>query len=125
MIEAILLYVALAIAPTHQMKVTAYCADNCAVCCGKWASKTPRTSTGKDARIADGIAVDPRVLPYGSIVDIPGLGRRVADDTGGGMRQSARRQIAHIDVRLRTHAEARAWGVRWLEVKIIRYGRGR
>lgn len=124
MIEAILMFVALATAPTHRMKVTAYDAG-CSVCCGKWASTTPRTSTGTDARRANGIAVDPKVLTYGSVVWIPGIGRRVADDTGGAMRQSARKQIAHIDVRMRTHAEARAWGVKWLDVRIIKYGRGK
>lgn len=109
---------------THAMKVTAYCVDNCVICCGKWASKNPITSTGRDARLP-GVAADPKVLPYGSIVDIPGIGRRLVDDTGGGMRQSTKNQIAHIDVRMATHEEALKWGVQWLEVGIVKYGRAK
>jgi 3D (Asp-Asp-Asp) domain-containing protein len=124
MIHFLLLALLSAAPPVHRIKVTAYCADNCRVCCGKWASKTPVTATGGNARLP-GAAADPRVLPYGSIIDIPGAGVRVIDDTGGAMRQSTRQQIAHVDLRMRTHAEARAWGVRWLDVKILKYGRAR
>lgn len=105
----------------HRMKVTAYCC--CPICCEKW-SGGGVTSTGRDARLP-GVAADPKVLPYGSIVDIPGIGRRLVDDTGGAMRQDTRRQIAHIDVRMATHEEALAWGVQWLEVGVVKYGRAK
>lgn len=106
----------------HRMKVTAY-DGGCPICCENW-SGGGVTSTGRDARLP-GVAADPKVLPYGSIVDIPGIGRRLVDDTGGGMRQSTKKQIAHIDVRMATHEEALKWGVQWLEVGIVKYGRAK
>ncbi len=41
------------------------------------------TSTGQKAVQGLSIAVDPQVIPYGTPVYIPGLGVRIADDTGG------------------------------------------
>ena len=49
---------------------------------------------------------------------IPGVGIREVDDTGGRMRQSAKRGIYHIDVRFRTHKKAKRFGVKWLKVLI-------
>lgn len=102
---------------TVRAKVTAYCP--CSKCCGKW-SQWKKTATGRSAE-EPGVAVDPLAIPYGSLVEVPGVGRRLADDTGGAMRTSWRRMgVVHIDVRMRTHEEARAWGVRWLAVTIYR-----
>lgn len=100
-----------------KMKVTAYCV--CSVCCGKWA-KYAKTSIGDDAKIYDGVAADPKLLPYRTKLEIPGIGIREVDDTGGAMRQSARKGITHIDVRMPTHQQALEWGVRWLEVRLLR-----
>ena len=96
--------------------LTGYCP--CSVCCGKNA-RFGRTSTGRDARARPlGAATDPRVVPYGCTILIPGVGRRVVDDTGGAMRQDAKRGILHIDVRFSTHAEARLFGKKWQWVTI-------
>lgn len=59
--------------------VTAY--DNCRSCCGEYAWKYT-TSTG--ARPTEGItvAVDPKVIPYGSIVELDGH-FYIAQDCGG------------------------------------------
>lgn len=73
-----------------------------------------------------GIAADPELVPYGAVVHVPGYRDSEAkggpywpvDDTGGALRQSAGRGILHLDVRMRHLASARAWGVRWLVVKI-------
>ncbi len=100
-------------------KVTAYCP--CRVCCGVHANG--RTAIGRDAG-GRGAAVDPQAVPYGSILRVPQAGYVETDDTGGAMRRSWRREgILHIDLRMRTHAEARRWGVRWLEVAIYRPAR--
>jgi 3D (Asp-Asp-Asp) domain-containing protein len=72
-----------------------------------------RTATGRSARLP-GVAVDPRVIPLGSKVSVPGFGVRVADDTGGAIK--GRR----IDVRLPvgSHARARKHGVKHLRVRV-------
>jgi 3D (Asp-Asp-Asp) domain-containing protein len=41
-----------------------------------------KTSIGRKPMIGRTIAVDPKVIPYGSRVFIPGFGWRVAEDTG-------------------------------------------
>jgi 3D (Asp-Asp-Asp) domain-containing protein len=68
------------------------------------------TSIGKDAFIYDGVAVDPKLIPYGSIVYIPGVGYKVADDTGGRMRQDGTLGIYHIDVRMEDYTDAIVFG---------------
>lgn len=92
---------------TVEARVTAYCAGSC--CCGSHADGV--TSIGRDARLP-GVAVDPRLIPYGWVLWVPGAGYQLADDTGGAMRQSARRGVIHVDLRMQTHAEALRWGVR-------------
>lgn len=106
---------------SYKMKVTAY-DPGCKICCGKWADNFV-TSTGTDARICNGVAAAPLVIPYGTRLFIPGVGERVVDDTGGGMRQSAKQEILHLDLRMKTHEEALKWGVRWVDVEIIQYGK--
>ncbi len=98
-----------------KMKVTAYCP--CKKCCGKHADG--KTSTNRDAYKTFGVAADPAVIPYGTVLIIPGVGERVVDDTGGAMRQSTKKGIYHIDVRFHSHQEAKNFGVQWLKVKIL------
>ncbi len=100
----------------HRVKVTAYCI--CEICCEGW-SKYARTATGDDAKVYDGVAADPKLLPYRTKLDIPGIGVREVDDTGGGMRKSAREGVTHIDVRMASHNQARQWGIRWLTVRVL------
>ena len=45
-----------------------------------------KTSTGRSPVVGRTIAVDPKVIPYGSHVFIPGFGWRVAEDTGAQIR---------------------------------------
>ena len=100
---------------TIRMKVTAY--DCCLKCCGKTDAVT---SIGDDGKVCDGVAADPKLLPYRTKLDIPGVGIREVDDTGGAMRKDAKKGITHIDVRMATHAEALKFGVQWLDVKVLR-----
>lgn len=59
--------------------VTAYC--NCEKCCGKYAWKHT-TATGAETVEGVTIAVDPKVIPYGSIVELNGH-FYIAQDCGG------------------------------------------
>lgn len=100
------------------MLVTAYCP--CTKCCGPHAKGI--TSRGKDAHNANGVAADPKLLPYWTKLNIPGVGIRVVDDTGGAMRRDGREDppIYHIDVRFKTHKEALDFGRREeVEVEIL------
>ena len=101
---------------TVRAKCTAYCP--CRRCCGRFANG--KTSTGRNAWRPDGCGVDPRLIPYGTLVKIPGAGIRKADDTGPAMRRSSRRGIYHIDVRYASHWTARKWGKRWRRVVLYR-----
>ena len=58
---------------------------------GDFYTKNRKSSTG--VRLRDGhCAVDPKVIPYGSLVKVPGVGSLVAVDTGGAVtsRRAAR-----------------------------------
>ena len=80
-----------------------------------------RTSLNKSARNNDGVAVDPKIIPYGSIIHIPGIGTRIADDTGGKCRQYGRKNQILVDVRWndKTTREMRDMGADWQTVYIL------
>ena len=88
-------------------KLTAYCP--CSSCSEGWGRNT---STGAMAIANHTIAVDPRVIPYGSKILINGI-VYTAEDKGGGVRGN------HIDIFYNTHQEARALGVRYQEVFLV------
>lgn len=72
-----------------------------------------RTATG--ARAGFGIiAVDPKVIPLGTRLYVPGYGYAVAADTGGLIRGN------HIDLCFDSVAQARAWGRRTITIVILR-----
>lgn len=77
---------------THRAVTTAYC-------------QTGRTATGSETAHGT-IAVDPRVIPLGTKLYVPGYGWGVARDTGGAVRGW------HIDVWFASCAAAIRWGVR-------------
>jgi 3D (Asp-Asp-Asp) domain-containing protein len=95
--------------------VTSYCP--CSICCEGW-SGAGKTSRGRDARKTRGVAVDPKAIPYGSMVTIPGYGKFLADDTGGAMRQDWKKGIVHIDLRYHNHKEALRFGVKKMKILI-------
>lgn len=88
-------------------RTTAYCP--CSICSEGWGRKT---STGAIARANHTIAVDPRVIPYGSKVMINGV-IYTAEDRGGAVKGN------HIDIFYDTHAQSRRHGVRSAEVFLV------
>lgn len=59
------------------------------------------TATGSDARQEYGIAADPRAVPYGTVLRVPGYGDAPVDDTGGAMRQDWEKHgVVHLDLRI-------------------------
>ena len=86
-------------------KLTAYC--NCSKCCGKWADGF--TATGTMPKEGRTIAVDPKVIPYGSKVVINGH-TYVAEDCGGAIKGN------RIDVFFASHSDANKFGVQYADV---------
>ena len=60
------------------------------------------------------IAVDPRVIPLGTKLFIPGYGRAIAGDTGGAIRGN------RIDLGMNTNADAMQFGRRPVTVYVLR-----
>ena len=88
--------------------LTAY--DPCLQCCGK---TDGITATGTKGMAGRTIAVDPDVIPYGSLVVIGGY-VFVAEDTGEAIRGN------HIDMFMDAHETAKQFGVREAQVLLIR-----
>ena len=88
-------------------KTTGYCP--CRGCSEGWGR---HTSTGAVATAHHTIAVDPRVIPYGSRVMINGT-VYTAEDRGGGVKGN------HIDIFFDSHAETRNHGVQNAEVFLL------
>ncbi len=113
---------ALAAAEVREVRalVTAYTADIAGGGTGTWL-----TATGASVhRHPLGVAADPQLLPYGAqvlVADYPDRGDYAwhqVDDTGAAMRRSGARGVLHLDLRMRTVAQARAWGARWITVHV-------
>lgn len=103
---------------TIKARITAYAPfDNVSGICAEGNPYVTATGTKTRAGVA---AVDPKKIPYGTNLFIPGYGMAVAEDTGGLIR--AYNGVA-IDVVMETYAEAMAWGVKYLDVKIQPRGR--
>ncbi len=80
-------------------KITHYCP--CTTCNGSWGSKTALGTTMTPYRT---IAVDPKVIPLGSKVEINGK-IYIAEDTGGAIKGN------RIDMCVSSHSEAYRRGV--------------
>ena len=102
-----------------RMRVTAYSPDERS--CG--ASADGITASGYSVLTNGGflVAADPRVLPLGSLVSIPGYdGGAVVPvlDTGGAIKGN------RLDVLYPTHEIAVQWGVQELDVEVWEYADG-
>lgn len=90
---------------------TAYCP--CSICCGQYANGI--TATGVKATANHTIAVDPSIIPYGSVVEINGK-RYVAEDCGGDIKEN------RIDIFFNTHQEALNYGKKTVDVYLVTSG---
>ena len=89
-----------------RFKLTSYC--SCSKCCGK---SDGITATGTKAKQGRTIAVDPKLIPYGTKVVINGR-TYVAEDCGGSIKQN------RIDVFFNSHKDALNFGIQHAEVFI-------
>jgi 3D (Asp-Asp-Asp) domain-containing protein len=108
------------LARTIRMRVTAYSPDERS--CG--ASADGITASGYSVSTNGGclVAADPKVLPLGSILGIPGYdgGECVPVlDVGGAIKGN------RLDVLFPTHEQAIAWGVRELDVEVWEFADGK
>lgn len=91
--------------PLGEFKLTAYCP--CAKCCGKWANGI--TATGMTATEGRTVAVDPRVIPYGSTVTLyyedGTVHTYTAEDCGGAIKGN------RLDIYFDDHQAALQFGV--------------
>ncbi len=86
----------------------------------KWGTKN--AIGGSLARPLEGLghcAVDPKVIPLGSILRVPGIGPRIATDTGRLIRGR------DLDIHFDSLREMRAWGARRVTVRVLRWGWGK
>ncbi len=88
-------------------RTTGYCP--CYQCSEGWGRST---STGAIAKSSHTIAVDPRVIPYGTKLMINGV-VYTAEDRGGGVKGN------HIDIFFDNHAQTRQHGSRQQEVFLV------
>ena len=91
---------------TKIFKVTAYC--SCAKCCGK---VTGRTASGAHAVAGQTVAASGQ-FAFGTKLNINGKEYTV-EDRGGAIQGN------RIDIYMNSHAEALAWGVKYLPVQVI------
>ena len=87
--------------------ITAYCP--CMQCCNK---TDGITATGTKATQGRTIAVDPKVIPYGTTVMFDG-NIYTAEDCGGAIKQN------RIDLFFDSHQSALEWGKQYHEVFIL------
>lgn len=92
--------------------ISAYCP--CVKCCGEHADgKTADLTVIKDYKGLPIVAL-PKEYPFGTIIEIEGLGRFECHDRGSAITKG------RIDILFKTHEEALKFGRRYLKVYIIK-----
>lgn len=100
------------------VKTTAYSSDY--ACTGKSPSDSGYGFTATGARAVrnpngySSVAVDPRVIPLGTRLYIEGYGYAIAQDTGSSVRGK------WIDLFMSSYSSACSWGVRYVNVYILK-----
>ena len=90
---------------------TAYC--GCSKCCGKWSSGSESDAVGAKGtklKAYQSIAVDPKVIPLGTILHDSTGKQYVAEDTGSAINGY------RIDIFTGNHQEAKELGVKEIEL---------
>ena len=87
--------------------VTAYC--HCAACCGKAGQPT---ASGLMPVVGRTIA-GPRMVPFGAVVTIPGIGTRRVED------RASKSYDARWDVFMKSHREAKKFGVKTMRITVV------
>ena len=98
------------------MLVTAYSPD--ARSCGDSADGYTATMHSVETNAHQLVAADPTVLPYGSMLTVPGYASELIVpvlDCGGKIKGN------HLDVLFKTHEEAVKWGVKRVMVTMWEY----
>jgi 3D (Asp-Asp-Asp) domain-containing protein len=85
-------------------KLTAYCP--CKSCSDNWGTQT---STGATATEGRTVAVDPKVIPYGTTLIINGI-EYIAEDCGGSIKGNK------IDIYFESHKKALEFGIQYTEI---------
>jgi 3D (Asp-Asp-Asp) domain-containing protein len=93
---------------TMRMLTTAY--DPGPGSCGKYANG--KTCNGRRAGYGI-IAVDPKVIPLGKKLFVPGYGYGISADVGGAIKGN------RLDLGYNSRSGAMKWGKRWVEVTIL------
>lgn len=93
------------VARTYTMEATAYTRTGCRTATGIWPSRGT-------------VAVDPNVIPLGSVLYVEGYGPAVAADTGGDIKGQ------RVDLYMDSYEEAIQFGRREVQVEVVREGDG-
>ena len=82
-------------------KLSHYCDERRPHICGG----SGVTASGSSTKVGRTVAVDPKVIPYGTKIYIEGYGWRTAEDCGSWVNNN------HIDILVNTHAQAEQLGI--------------
>ena len=101
-----------------RLRATAYTADYASTGKSPGDSGFGVTASGTVAKrngsSYSSVAVDPRVIPLGTKLYIEGYGYAIAEDTGGAIKGNS------IDLFYNSSSEVDNWGVRWVNVYVVK-----